>query len=103
MCCPASITGEIAPASNVFDTAISVTDARSRRACLQARAISCSTAARPLGECGVSGVVVWCAMSSAGRKFTGWFEFYQIPERLFEPFPLPWHMGWDKDVGRYFQ
>ena len=48
--CPASITGEIADASNVFDTAINITDARSRRASLQARAISCSTVARPFGK-----------------------------------------------------
>jgi hypothetical protein len=58
--------GEMAAASNVFDTAISVTDARSRRASLQARAMSCSTVERPLGKGWVSVLVVSGVMSSIG-------------------------------------
>ena len=45
---PASITGSIASAPNVFDTAISVTSAGSRPASRQARAISARTLARPV-------------------------------------------------------
>src|SRR5665213_371815 len=78
----------MAPASKVLDTAISVTDARSRRASLQARKMSYSTEASAFGKDGVSGGGFSCAMSSDGRGFTGSFEFYQIPERLLEPFSL---------------
>ena len=68
----ASITGEMAVASNVFDTAISVTDARSRRASLHARAMSCSTWTRPFGKDLVSGVVISLASCpDFGRKFYG--------------------------------
>jgi len=45
---PAAITGSIACASNVLDTATRVTVARSRRASRQARAISSRTAASPV-------------------------------------------------------
>jgi uncharacterized pyridoxal phosphate-containing UPF0001 family protein len=48
-----AITGLIASASKVFDTATNVTSARSRRASRQACAISCSTASSPDGEEGV--------------------------------------------------
>jgi hypothetical protein len=61
----------MASAAKVFDTAISVTAARSRRASLQARAISCSTAASPFGKCAVIGEGSCGVMSSMGRKFTG--------------------------------
>jgi hypothetical protein len=61
----------MAIASNVFDTAISVTDARSRRASLHARAMSCSTWARPFGKDLVSGVVISVASCpDFGGKFT---------------------------------
>src|SRR5262249_28591059 len=39
MCCPSTMTGSMAPASNVFEIATSVTVAGSRRASLQASAI----------------------------------------------------------------
>ncbi|WGR96322.1 hypothetical protein MTX20_11030 [Bradyrhizobium sp. ISRA435] len=84
----------MASAAKVFDTAISVTEARSRRASLQARAISCSTVARPFGECADNGVVGLCGMFvsfSDGRWC--WVEFYQIRERLLKPFILPWRTG----------
>ena len=58
--------GEIADASNVFDTAINFTVAGSRRASLQARAMSCCTVARPLGKGFVSDVVVSGVMSDFG-------------------------------------
>src|SRR6185436_16409191 len=54
--CPASIMGEMAVASNVFDTAISVTEARSRRASLHARCPA------PPGQ--VRLVKAWLATSS---------------------------------------
>src|SRR4051794_1126600 len=49
------MTGTIASAVNVLETATSVTDARSRRACSQARAISCSTFSSPLATGGLDG------------------------------------------------
>ena len=88
------------PASKVLDTAISVTDARSRRASLQARKMSYSTEASAFGKGGVSGSGFSCAMSSDGRKFTGSFEFYQIQERLLEPFALPCVWGRGKKMSR---
>jgi hypothetical protein len=69
--CPAAIIGVIASAPKVLDTAISSTDARSRRASLQARAISCSTAASALGECGVTFAEFSLVMSSDDRQFGG--------------------------------
>src|ERR1700692_927794 len=94
----------MAPASNVLDTAISVTDARSRRASLQARAISCSTVESAFGKDGVITRGFSGAMSAIGGKFTGSFEFYQIRERLLEPFSLASRVGpGGKDVTRYFQ
>src|SRR5215207_3381724 len=68
---PASITGEMAVASNVFDTAISVTDARSRPASLHARAMSCSTWARPFGKDLVRDVVISLASCRIHPKFYG--------------------------------
>ena len=63
--CPAAITGVIASASKVFDTATSVTQDRSRRASRQARTISASTKASPLGEGAVSGAgFQWSSNSS---------------------------------------
>jgi hypothetical protein len=47
------MTGVIASAAKVFDTAINVTEERSRRASLQALAISFSTTASALGKGGV--------------------------------------------------
>src|SRR5882757_6962772 len=77
--------GEMASAAKVFDTAISVTEARSRRASLQARAISRSTAARPCGEAADNCVVGLCVMFvSFSDGWWRWVEFYQIRERLFE-------------------
>src|SRR5215210_4499059 len=49
------MTGTMASAVNVLDTATSVTDARSRRACSQARAMSCSTFSSPPATGGVDG------------------------------------------------
>ena len=66
--CPASITGEMVSAPNVFETAISVTEPGSRRASLQARAISSLTAARPFGECAVNGDGV-CGVMAADRPW----------------------------------
>jgi hypothetical protein len=54
-----------------LDTAISVTDDRSRRASLQARKMSYSTEASALGKDEVIGVEFSGAMSSTKRKFTG--------------------------------
>src|SRR3954469_13102904 len=65
------MTGVIASASNVFDTAISVTEARSRRASLQARAISASTAASAFGEWPVIGAVFSSVMMSIGCDRNG--------------------------------
>jgi hypothetical protein len=48
------MTGEIAAVSNVLETAINSTDARSRLASVQARAISRSTASSPVDESGVA-------------------------------------------------
>lgn len=45
---PLTITGSIASAGNVFDTATSVTDAGSRPASLHARAISARTCSNPV-------------------------------------------------------
>src|SRR3979411_2275252 len=98
--CPASIAGAIATASKVLDTAISVTDARSRRASLQARAISCSAVASPFGKCGVISESFSGAMSSVGHRFTGSFEFYQVQERLLEPYPLACMWGWGPKMSR---
>src|SRR5258705_273932 len=100
--CPAAVTGAIAAASNVLETAISVTEERSRRACSQARAMSCSTVDSPFGKCGVIDTGISGVMSSMCGKFTGSFEFYQILERLLEPLPLACEPG-DEDVTRYFQ
>src|SRR3954453_22920427 len=83
--CPDAITGRIPSASNVLDTAISVTAARSRRACLHSRAISCSTAARAFGKDEVSVASVSEVMSSSGCKVLRSFEFYPIQESLLEP------------------
>jgi hypothetical protein len=63
--------GEIADASNVFDTAINFTVAGSRRASLQARAISCFTAARPFGEGVASDGFVSDVMLAFVLGFTG--------------------------------
>src|ERR1700732_4291890 len=68
--CPAAIIGVIASAPKVLDTAISSTDARSRRASLQARAISCSTASA-LGECGVIFAEFSLVMLPDDRQFAG--------------------------------
>src|SRR5437899_6078719 len=102
--CPASMTGEMAAASNVFDTAISVTDARSRCASLHARAMSCSTWARPFGKDLVSGVAISLASCPDFRPeiLRHFLEFYQVRERLFETFALPSDVG-GQDVWRYFQ
>src|SRR5664279_3881053 len=98
------MTGAIDSASKVLDTAISVTEARSRRASLQARAMSCSTVTSPFGKGGVIGEGSCGAMSSLDRIFTGWVQFYRIRERLLEPFPLPFDVGsGNKDVTRQFQ
>jgi hypothetical protein len=87
--CPASITGEIADASNVFDTAINFTVSVSRRASLQARAISCFTVARPFGEGLVVEGVISGVMSARLADLRDFVEFYQVRERLFETFALP--------------
>src|ERR1700752_1442964 len=88
--CPLAITGAIASAPNVLDTAISVTEARSRPKSLQARAISCSTAVRPFGKGAVSGADDSIAMGLlAGSRKRDLLEFYQVREELFEPLPLP--------------
>src|SRR5260370_31307937 len=100
--CPAAMTGAIASASNVWEPAISVTEERSRRACSQARAMSCSTVDSPFGKCGVIDTGISGVMSSISGKFTGSFEFYQILERLLEPLSLACEPG-DEDVTRYFQ
>src|SRR5215217_7852395 len=93
----------MAAASNVFDTAISVTDARSRRASLHARAMSCSTWARPFGKDLVSGVVISLASYRSHSKILRHFlEFYQVRERLFETFALPCGVG-GRDVWRHTQ
>src|SRR5258707_1843737 len=100
---PASITGVIAPASKVLDTAISVTDAGSRRACLQARAISCSTAASPFGKCEVIGKKCSGAMSSVGHEFTGSSNFIEFGKGFLNPSTyLACGVG-GKDVTRQFQ
>src|SRR5215217_1593391 len=100
---PASITGEMAVASNVFDTAISVTDARSRPASLHARAMSCSTWARPFGKDLVRDVVISLASYRVHSKILRHFlEFYEVRERLFEPFTLPCGVG-GRDVWRHIQ
>src|SRR3954451_23633187 len=65
------MTGVIASAAKVFDTAISVTEARSRRASLQARPISASTAASPFGEWSVSGAALASVMMSIGAGCCG--------------------------------
>src|SRR6185503_5692379 len=92
--CPASMMGEMAAASNVFDTAISVTDARARPASLHARTMSCSTWARPFGKDLVSGVVISLASCRLRLEILRHFlEFYQVRERLFEPFTLPCGVG----------
>nr|WP_271620284.1 hypothetical protein [Bradyrhizobium sp. CCBAU 51745] len=49
-----------------MDTAISVTEARSRRASLQARAISASTAASAFDESPVTGAALLSVMMSVG-------------------------------------
>src|SRR5712672_93311 len=95
--------GEIADASNVFDTAINFTVAGSRRASLQARAISCFTAARPFGEGFVSEGVVSGVMLARMVDLLDFLEFYQVRERLFEPFALPCRAGQGSDVWRYIQ
>jgi hypothetical protein len=61
----------MASAAKVFDTAISVTDAGSRRASRQASAISSRTAASPFGKGAVIGEGFCGVMSSVARKFTG--------------------------------
>src|SRR5258708_39376137 len=95
------MTGAISSASNVLETAISVTEERSRRACSQARAMSCSTVGSPLGKCGVIDTGISGVMLSMGGKFTGSFEFYQILERLLEPLSLACEAG-DEHGKRYF-
>src|SRR6185437_6302556 len=92
-----------ASASNVFDTAIRVTELRSRRASSQARAISCSTDASPLGKGGVVGEDCSGAIWSSGGEFTESFEFYAVRERLLEPFPLSCARGRGTDVALHFQ
>src|SRR5579864_5942134 len=103
MRCPAPITGSIASASNVFDTAIRVTELRSRRASLQARAMPRSTEASPLGKDGVIGEDCSGAILSATGEFTESFEFYPVRERLLEPSVLPCTRGRDTDVALHFQ
>src|SRR5471030_2688331 len=76
--CPASIIGVMACASNVLDTAISVTDARSRRASLQARKTSYSTDASAFGKGEVIAEGFSGAMSSNDQKLTGSIEFYRV-------------------------
>src|SRR5258707_5524162 len=100
---PASITGVIATASKVLETAISVTDAGSRRASLQARAISCSTLESPFGRCGVIGEEFSGAMSSVGCKFTGVVPILPGRERPLEPFPWRACGVGGKDVTHQFQ
>src|SRR5579871_5163621 len=79
----------IASVAKVFETAISVTDERSRPASRQARAISCSTATSAFGECDVtsdkfSGVMT----ANTDVVLRGSLEFYGVRERLLEPFRL---------------
>src|SRR5579862_3264399 len=81
------MTGSIAGVSKVLETATSVTDARSRRASLQARAIASSTAARPVGECSVSEAFSE-AIGAAHWKFDRLFHFYIFGTELLEGFPV---------------
>src|SRR5258708_7767102 len=100
---PASITGVMAPASKVLDTAISVTDPGSRRAPLHARAISCSTAASPVGKCAVIGKEFSDAISSAGHEVTGSSNFTEFGKAFLNPAPyLACGVG-GKDVTHQFQ
>jgi len=48
--------------------------------------MSYSTDASAFGKDGVIGCGFSEAMSFIVSEFTGWFEFYQIPERLLESF-----------------
>src|SRR3954453_13491735 len=102
--CPASITGRIASAENVLDTAIKVTDARSRRACLQARAISSSTLASPSEGCVLVCEGSWGDMFKCERQLRRSIQLYRVRVRLFEPFPLPLPFGvGDQNVTRQIQ
>src|ERR1700742_3968111 len=81
------MTGSIAGASKVFETATSVTDARSRRASLHARAIAASTSASPVGKCSVSEAFSG-PIDAAGWRFDRSFHFYIFGTKLLEAFPI---------------
>src|SRR5207253_2001759 len=82
----------------------SVTDDRSRRASLQARAMSASTCASGFGKGELTGEESWVLISSSGCRILRSFEFYPILERLLEPLPVPCCPGArDQDVERQFQ
>src|SRR6266480_4196314 len=83
----------MALASNVLDTAISVTDARSRRASRQACAISCSTTESPFGERGVIDNVLSGAMSSIRRRFYGLVRILPSSEKASLFFLSTQHAG----------
>src|SRR3954467_12734804 len=78
--------GLIASAAKVFDTAISVTEARSRRASLQARAISASTAASAFGEWPVTGAALASVMTSTGcTRKGGKCNFTEFKKEFLNP------------------
>jgi hypothetical protein len=79
------ITGTILSASKVLDTAINVTDARSRRASLQALTIPCSTAASPVGEGEVSGDGFCGLISSFVVNLRGISNFIEFRKGFLNP------------------
>src|ERR1700686_5536670 len=95
------MTGTIASAANVFDTAISVTDARSRRASAQARAISCSTLASPFGEC-ADNEEVFCGAMLVGRSVNlrGNSNFSELGKGFLNHSPYPFMWGWGPKMSR---
>jgi hypothetical protein len=60
---------------------------------LQARAISCTTVARPIGEGFVSEGGISGVMLAQLADLPDFLEFYQVRERLFETFALPCPAG----------